>query len=464
MKTGLDDYLYEHTIDEFLALPQHEIKPGEEVVVTGSGKSGTPKSKRNHLHSARILIDEHKLIQTRREGRYFYYQDGYYQELYEGDIVSLMYSAYGDLPLTSIASIFKAIKSITSKPIWLFNQPRYLNLSNGLFDLDTYTLQEHTPDVYSTIRLDVTYDGNSKCPKWEKAIQDIIEDEENIRALQEFFGLCLTTETYDRALILTGEGSNGKSTLLDVLSGVLGAESCSQIPMSLLEDRNFVAQLQGKLLNVASEIGSKNTVCDEILKQIITHDEITGAHKYGHPFKFRPTCKLIFATNNLPRTDDKSKALYRRLMIMNLTKEFTENDAKHKYHRELLEERNGIFNWMVCGLKRLRERGKFALGKKMVSAVQEYKRENNPIISFFEEECVVEQGESISNKKLYTAYQDYCKDSGFHACSINKFGREVKRCLNDTVLSGRLSHGTMRIWRGIRLIMPGENQPGERPF
>jgi P4 family phage/plasmid primase-like protien len=224
-----------------------------------------------------------------------------------------------------------------------------------------------------------------------------------------------------------------------------------------------VAQLHNKILNIASEIGARGTVCDEMFKKIVAHDYVMGDHKFGHPFSFRPVCKLIFATNNMPRTDDKTRAFYRRLLIIPLTKEFTDLDNKHKYYRTLLTERNGIFNWMVEGLKRLKERERFAVGKNMIETIESYRVENNPVLSFVDEHCVVDSNVSVSKRDIYEAYKQFCDDSGFRPVNIRKFGKELKRHLRSSVFDEHNSAGNSRMWGGIRLRDKHEYED-VRPF
>lgn len=406
------------------------------------------RSRMNELSLAIKLKEKHGLIYS-TAGKFYSYRSGYYQELSENALVGLISQNYGCLKNTVINLIIRYLKAKAEILAELLNKDHYLNLENGLFDTETYEFKPHTPVVYSTIRLNVTYDPAATCPLWENSVRTIIGNDENIAVLQEFFGLCMTKETYDRALFLIGEGNNGKSTLLDVLKGILGNENTCEVQLEQLEKSHYVAQLHNKQLNIATEIGAQGTVCDEMFKKLVTHDYVMGDHKFGHPFSFRPICKLIFATNNMPRTDDKSKAFYRRLLIIQLTKEFTDLDDKHKYHRTLLNERNGIFNWMVVGLKRLKERGRFAVGKNMIEAIEGYKVDNNPVLSFIEECCVVASDASANKRDMYDAYKNYCNECGFKPVNIKKFGKELKRHLRGNVFEMR--DASSRTWQGIRI-------------
>jgi|GEM_PF-2522876 len=402
----------------------------------------------NELEIATVIIKKYTIIYS-EEGKFFRYLDGYYQYLSENALVNLITHEYGCLKNNVINLVIRYIKAKAEIKADMLNNDDSLNLENGLFDLKTFQLKTHSPDVYSTIRLNVKYDEFADCPLWKEAVQTILGNEDYINVIQEFFGLCMTRETYDKALFLVGEGNNGKSTLLDVLKGILGTENTCEVQLEQLEKSHYVAQLHNKILNIATEIGAKGTVCDEMFKKIVAHDYVMGDHKFGHPFSFRPMCKLIFATNDMPRTDDKSRAFYRRLIIVPFTKEFNDSNNKHKYYRTLLNERNGIFNWMVEGLKRLKKRDRFEVGNNIIQQIESYKAENNPILSFIEERCIVNPGAIISKRDLYNEYKNYCDESGFKPVNIKKFGKELKRELKTKVVE--LRDEINRNWQGIRI-------------
>lgn len=415
-----------------------------------------PKDKKtNELKMAEQIQKNHTIVYS-EDGKFYRYKNGYYQYLSEHALVGLIAAEFGCLKNNVINLIIRYIKAATETPADKFNDQDCLNLENGILDLSTFILKPHSPQFLSTIRLNVAYDPQALCPKWLEAITTIVGDAEYIDTIQEFFGLCLTRETYDRALFLIGEGNNGKSTMLDVLKGILGDENTCEVQLEQLEKTHYVAQLHNKLLNIATEIGAKGTVCDEMFKKITAHDCVMGDHKFSAPFSFRPICKLIFATNNMPRTDDKSRAFYRRLLIVPLIKEFSGVDDKHKYYRELLEERIGILNWMIDGIKRLKARGRFAVSKKMIDTIENYRVENNPVLCFVEDNCVINSAATVYKNEIFEAYKSYCETSGFKPVNIRKFGKELRRVVGENVFEIRDSDA--KIWQGIRLKLPIEQE------
>lgn len=127
------------------------------------------------------------------------------------------------------------------------------------------------------------------------------------------------------------------------------------LSLSDLESSFKRLSLVGKTVNLVTEneTGRKgfNT---GIFKQIVSGDTVTAEVKHGDIFTFQPKCKMVFAMNSLPHTTDKSKGLYRRLVILPFDVTFSgENDNK-MLEEELRQELDGILAFALKGLKRLR--------------------------------------------------------------------------------------------------------------
>lgn len=317
-----------------------------------------------------------------------------------------------------------------------FNIPNVLNLKNGLLEVqnetaeEPYILYDHDSSCYSSIRLPVNYDKKAKCDLWLKTLKEIfIEDETKIQTLQEYFGLCLTSDTrYQKSLFLIGEGSNGKSKLLDILISMLGRDNCEAIRLENFNNRNHLACLFGKLVNISSECNTKSIIEDAMFKMIVSGDPITAERKYEHPFNFRPFCKLIFAVNNMPRVDDKTYAYFRRLLMLRFERKFIEgvDDNKNLFY-ELLVELDGIFMWALQGLISLRNRGYFTMDEIMAKEVAEYRRDNNNVILFVEENCSLSKDAKIAISILYTTYREWCRTNGYCPLSVIHFTKELRR-------------------------------------
>lgn len=331
------------------------------------------------------------------------------------------------------------------------NPRDYLNLKNGLFDPMNCVLHPHTPEYYSTVQLNVKYSKDAKCELWLKTINEIFEgDMKKIEAMQEYFGLCLTRETkYRQALICVGEGRNGKSKMIEALENIIGAENRTAIALEQLNNGPAVAALFGKLLNASIETNAKSTVYDSIFKAIVSGDSIQANPKYKDPFSFRPFCKLIIATNTMPRVDDKTDAFFDRLLIVRFNRRFAESEENNELDSQLALEYDGIFKWCIEGLKRLQKRNRFEKPPVIQSEVDEYRIENNPVMLFIDDAAEIGPMHSVQKGDMYSAYVKWCRDNGHKPASHKRFAVELKRAAPSVIEKRTMK---TRRWEGINLI------------
>lgn len=387
-------------------------------------------------------------------GTFYVYKDGVYQSI-DDEIVRRWIIINVGIKVSNhkVNEILSFAKTCAFIEIEKLNNTPYLNLKNGLFDLETETLYPHDPTVYSTIQLNIKYDPKAECPKWIRTLnENFEEDRDKIDTVQEFFGLCLTGETkYEKALIFIGEGANGKSVILNTVEKLIGKDNCSAIPLEKFNNSHYIANLFGKSVNISIETNAKSEVYDSMFKAIVSGDPIEADPKFKKPFTFHPTCKLIFAMNNLPRVDDKTEAFYRRLVIIRFFRIFEEEVQNKNLKNELACELDGILLWCLEGLKRLKERGYFKITKSMQNEIEEYKRENNNVLIYGDERCLLKPCLSITKKELYEDYVEFCKNNGCHPLSKKKFGSAIVKHFK-LPPDSRFGPSGTRIWEGIGLL------------
>jgi len=216
------------------------------------------------------------------------------------------------------------------------------------------------------------------------------------------------------------------------------------------------------LVNISLETNAKTNVYDNMFKAIVTGDTISADEKYGQPFQFKPYCKLLFSTNNMPRVGDKTEGYYRRLLILPFNRQFSIEERDPKLKQKIAaSELDGIFLWSLNGLTRLRKRGYFEESASMQTVKDAYRKENNNVIIFVEEQCVLDAQADVGSDALYVAYREWCLESEYRPLSKIMFGRELLRQY-PAINKGRC--GASRRWDGIRVRREGEVDYSERPF
>lgn len=303
----------------------------------------------------------------------------------------------------------------------------YVNLQNGMLHFESRKIHPHKKDHFSTIQLPVKYDEKASCPRWYQFLDEVFEaDPERIRLVQEFMGYSLLPDTrYEKALLMTGEGSNGKSTLLSVWEHIIGEDNLCSVTLGNLQNEFHRVKLYGKLLNIAAEVTHTTLEQADYFKRIVTGDTIDAAHKHKPVFHFRPFTRLVFAMNRMPRIKDTSHGFYRRLLIVPFNSVFTEKEQDRQLRHKLIAEVDGIFQWALRGLDRLYDNDAFTEPQVVREALAAYQRANNPVVAFVEDCCNLDTEFATTKDTLYEAYKGYCEDYGFKPGSLSTFFREL---------------------------------------
>ena len=197
-------------------------------------------------------------------------------------------------------------------------------MANGLVDIDRLldrtgdVLQPHSPDWFSTVCLPYEYQPDADCPRFLAFVREILEDdEERITLLRQWFGYLLAGDTsLQKFLILVGEGANGKTVIIVVLTALLGEANVSTVPLELFGERFQLTATLGKLANLVPEVGAIDRVAEGFLKAFVAGDRMYFDRKNLPGIDARPTARLMLATNTLPPFADRSGGVWRRLMIL----------------------------------------------------------------------------------------------------------------------------------------------------
>lgn len=330
----------------------------------------------------------------------------------------------------------KAEESIQMEQSAFDAHPSYVNVSNGIVDIDTGELIPHSPDIFSLNQLkEITYrpdeDEHLLAPRWIQFIDEITQnDAEKAALLQEIAGYAFTrTVSFQRAFILYGSGANGKSTYMDTLMRILGEKNVSSLTLTDLNSQMMPYKLYGKTLNVIEEINN-NYIESDFIKKAITGAEITANRKYMEPLIFRPYAKFFFAVNQLPKISDTSSGLYRRFSIIEFKASF-ERNGETGLAEKLWRERDGIFLWALKGWQRLKAQGKFTFSKEVAEATENFKESNSPLVEFLLQFYKPappgrESQYNIPAMNVFMSYQKQTKLMGYGTKNFQNFLRELQ--------------------------------------
>ncbi|HFK1721104.1 TPA: phage/plasmid primase, P4 family [Bacillus cereus] len=319
-----------------------------------------------------------------------------------------------------------------------FASTKYVVVKNGVFNLETWQLEDFTPEIITRNKIPVAYIPGVYYEVTDKTFNKIAVNDKKIRAiLEEILGYILFRRNeFAATFILTGDGSNGKSSYLKIIRKLIGSDNASSLDLNELDQRFKTAELFGKLANIGDDIGKGYIKESSIFKKLSTGETLNVERKGKDPFDFTNYAKLIFSANEMPRINDFSDGLGRRLQIVPFKAKFTPNDDDYDpfITDKLLsdESMQYVLNLALKSLKRLLVEKKFTTSKAVEAELIKYQEENNPIISFVNNEDVELERAVVGD--VYLQYKVYCAENGFQSVSNISFSKQV------TQLFGYKSH------------------------
>ena len=162
-------------------------------------------------------------------------------------------------------------------------------------------------------------------------------------------------------------------------------------------------------------------------------------------YEFQRTHKTILQTNNKPRINENSEAVWRRVQLIPFNVIIPDDKKDTELPRKLKAEASGILNWLIRGCLDWQRQG---LGEplEVKHATDAYREESDPLREFLEERCVESPGAWTATGDLYAAYSRWCESSAERPMRKNQFGEELVR-------SGYSpeKRGGVRGWNGAEL-------------
>jgi putative DNA primase/helicase len=316
-------------------------------------------------------------------------------------------------------------------PVWIGKRKgepatNRIGFKNGILDLATGKLEEHTEFWFSLNCLPFAYDPSATCPTWERFLRDVLLNDDQIRLARQWFGYCLTLRTdLQKFLYGIGPRNSGKSTFLYALGQVVGEDNCQWMSLNQLGGRFGPVNLFGKQMLLTSEtsINLQGGDVVQVIKNITGEDKVFVEQKNKPGFHTFLRTRLTIVANELPRLHDDSGALLRRIMFLEFPKSF-EGQEDRSLRECLGAEVPGIFNWALEGLKDLNKSGSFIVPEQNKQYAAQFADLSAPLGEFLTACCESEGFERT--EYLYDAYWIWCLDTGHRPANLGVFAAKLK--------------------------------------
>lgn len=337
-------------------------------------------------------------------------------------------------------------------------KPRYnvMAFRNGVVDMNDGILRPFDPKYHVIYLHDYEYDPNAECPVWKNFLRGggkgnvgVLPDRNDRMILQMFMGLGLFDRGYmqdkvENCLILYGNGSNGKSVIMETIMGVFGHDNVSTMGLGDLvsggdERLRSMAKVDGKVFNWGGELQMKSMMgCEDSVKSLFSGERQYG-RLLGHDiYQITNVPWFVFNANKMPKWEDSTNGFHRRFIYLVFDRVIADKDQNKRLTFELQKEYPGILNWVRRGRKYL-EQNKFhfpdskgSLRKKLI----EIGRNNigrswllaYNITAYPSNVKMIDSGMEVSFKDMYDSAVSYAAANGFDMSSFtaNTFASQLR--------------------------------------
>ena len=380
----------------------------------------SPKAKKpiDHESFCNYLIEQHN-IQSEKDGTIYRFNEGYWKEYAENLFVSQWkHLIKPQITPGEIKGIKQYIKNhklfdiITERKktesIEFFN--------NAVVNTRTGKVLSHYPGK-NFYKLDFDYDPkNNECPTFKKVLDFAFKNKPNDKKyfLQYMASALFTNDKYHKSLVLLGDGSNGKSTLVYAIQCMFPKESqvFSVLDLNFLKsDQKSFSQIRRSKVAYCSDVNANifNKHAD-LLKRLISGENFTYRLNYTNsPVNFSNTAKIILGMNKLPIISEGTIGMTRRFSILNFENKFPESEYDPLIWIKIKKERTAIFNILMEELNTYRKNQTFpAIDQDALDTAVFL----GDIKEAFWKECIIEHnGEGtpfkISSKKVWEIFNEY---------------------------------------------------------
>jgi putative DNA primase/helicase len=263
------------------------------------------------------------------------------------------------------------------------------------------------------------YDPEAKAPLWKKHLKRSLPTPD----VQAYLAACMALPFYpgkiEKAPIHYGKRDTGKSTTLDVYKALIGSANCTSATLEALTRISPTGDyhrslLDGKLVNIANDIGSK--FGDEgLAKMLISREPINVREMREQPFEMSNYARLFFALNVMPPKFFEDVALTKRAAVIMFEQRMKESDIKTGFAEQIIEtELPGVLNWVLGGLDHLLKTGRLDAPASYLVEMDRLRVEIDSLSAWLDaRQYLPGNSKKVAVKNAYKDFVEFCKEDGF---------------------------------------------------
>ncbi|MEF8821956.1 MAG: phage/plasmid primase, P4 family, partial [Halovenus sp.] len=348
--------------------------------------------------------------------------------------------------------------------------PERLVVSNGILDLTTGELDDHTPDEYHRTMVDVPYDPDAECPAIDEFFHDIVADDDVVTLYRLVAHALYKEYAAEKAAMLLGDGRNGKSVFLSLVESFLGQWNTSNKSLQELNEDEWAANnLVGKLANIHPDMSDQTVETMQMFKKLTGRDTVSANVKFEQPIQFENYATLLFACNRMPVLQDDSRGNWRRWLLIDFPNTFEPGAEDTVPKRELMDRLTADAELQGLLARCVEEVSAWDDGREWFPSAPDWqetrtriRRAAEPVYDFAHA-CLTDSEGYETTQAVRRAYNAYATAEGLPSMSREEFGRKLLAQTDFTIekKQKRVDGGRARVYEGVEFTSRGQQLAAE---
>lgn len=437
-----DNPMTEETFNATVARPVEKTY-GNMQAVTGTGNgNGNENNKPNSwLEVAQKLIAEQNLIAV---GDFVYrWNNGIYEKLTSFEVHEMIHK-HGYMYATKsqrneILEFIVVQKQIS--PLYLDREYSCITVDNGYLDLYNLKLVEPDKNEYNTVKVNIPF--NPEC-QFSERIDDFMKfiskgDINVMNQLYEIAGYTLIRRNnFHKFFVIVGGGGTGKSTYANLVRRLFEPKLVSKVGLSQFDQDYHLATLIGSMVNIDDDASTEKVLKDAgRFKSITAGMPVLVRPIYSEPLELACMATIIILSNSMPKIQDDSEGLYRRLLLVELNNKV--KDPDRDFEKKITDLDMEYFLYKAAeAINRVLRTGRFTMEESEERLKQKFRAQQSSINKWCQLEFVTV--ETLLNKGLKQIYQDYklwCGLCGYAPFNYGNFTESIIKQYKLTTLYDR---------------------------
>lgn len=347
----------------------------------------------------------------------YMYNGAYYKYIPDREVEVMIATKYAPLfreanrkEVISKLKLFAKQVDFNADDLWSL-----ISFNNCVVDIQSGEMFEPSPELFVTTHVNRNYIFDA--PVSER-IEEYLNhcsnnDPQKRRLLLEMIGdVFLRRAMFQRMFVIYGEGGTGKSTLLRLITLMVGAENAAFLSTKDLENPFLPSELYGKLVNIGDDLPFTRINDTSQIKKLVSGEAMMIQRKFAQPMWFNNYATMIFTTNKLQNTSDRTSGFMRRLALIDMNTRITNPTG---FFAESLTESD--FEYLIYiaanSIREALRRGELTRSYVVDRNLEAYQKMQSSLSEFIDDnEITKEYLVNRSTSEVYAEYTHYCQENG----------------------------------------------------